>query len=426
MNSLLEHTAFDDFNADGKAKSKLLPLILAFDKLKGKNRTITISLKTTRDYYTLYQQLVRAGTKISMLDASGKEVGPQKFAQCLKKLDIANGIDLQDFIEDYYYRQILEAEGVKFSFSQVTKTKLSGMKKTITSNNSLASIGITAETEGDSWEWGTDKDSDMAKQAPEGREVWVIRTIFYEDGYPCMFVYPYEGSQISKYSTALDVFFLERSKENGIIYQYFDKKKFNLLWAACPCTYDWFIEHPVPDAQEQKSAKSNASAEDTFEEPQAEEEADYRMAESVAADRKKLRNLVESYGKADVLEYINQLNEMRTTTTSREQFASQVSDDLDMFMYDEANDNGNEHLDAWFFNDYSGKPETDEPINKYINSRIPGQWEIVQLAGNSTNVGMGIFYEPNYDVYLSLESYDEEEEYITHYDIYLSEDCPWI
>ncbi len=148
--------------------------------------------------------------------------------------------------------------------------------------------------------------------------------------------------------------------------------------------------------------------------------------ESVNEDRKALKYLVESYGKADVLKYINHLNEMRTTTTSREQFAAQVSDDLDMFMYDEANDNGNEHLDAWFFNDFSGKPETDDPINKYINSRIPGQWEIVQLAGNGTNVGMGIFYEPNYDVYLSLESYDEEEKYITHYDVYLSEDCPWI
>ncbi len=328
-NQLYEYTAFDEFNAEGKVRSRIIPLILAFDKLKGKSARISFNLKNTRDYYTLFQQLVRAGNKISMLDASGKEVGPQKFAQCLRKLGIENSVDFQEFIEDGQYREIFEAEGVKFSFSQETKSKMAAVKRTVSSNNSLAEIGITAAGEGESWEWGTDEDADMAKQAPEGRDIWVIRTIFYEDGYPCMFVYPYEGSQISKYSTALDVFFMERSKETGVIYQYFDKKKFNLLWAACPCTYDWFIEHPVPDAQEQKSAKSNASAEYTFEEPQAEEETDYRMAESVAADRKKLRMLVESYGKKDVMKFVKHIDESLDESQVKKDAIMKAYNDLD-------------------------------------------------------------------------------------------------
>ena len=300
---LYEHTSFDDLNAEGRGKSRLLPLLLAFDKIKGKANRITIPLKTSKDYYTLYQQLCAAGSKISIKNARNEEIGPDKFAKCFELLGIEDSTDLQDFIEDYTYRQILENNGIKFSFSKETRNNIIlPAERTIKSNSRLSDVGITDE-EGVTWEWGTTEDEDRMKVAPEGRDIWVIRAHEYPD-YPCMFLYPYEGTQITPYSTALDIFFMNKSKDTGIIYDFYNPKEFNLMWVACPCTYSYFLENPIPTPKEQQEAKNRHAKEQQI------EDTDYDIEEElVIRDRNKLKRLVESYGKKDVLDYVKHLNE---------------------------------------------------------------------------------------------------------------------
>ena len=82
-------------------------------------------------------------------------------------------------------------------------------------------------------------------------------------------------------------------------------------------------------------------------------------------------------------------------------------------------------LDAWFFNEFdtewAGKDNCE--INKVLNAVIPGNWQMIELSGNWTNVGLGIFYEKDYDMYLDLACYDEEEEYIDEFHLY--DKCPF-
>ena len=73
-------------------------------------------------------------------------------------------------------------------------------------------------------------------------------------------------------------------------------------------------------------------------------------------------------------------------------------------------------LDAWFFNDFS-ESKKNGSINKYLNSRIPGRWKITAVWGNGTNVGKGEFKNEEYGLTLTLECWDEYEEYIDTYEI---------
>lgn len=73
-------------------------------------------------------------------------------------------------------------------------------------------------------------------------------------------------------------------------------------------------------------------------------------------------------------------------------------------------------LDAWFFNDFS-ESKKNGSINSYLNSRIPGRWKITAVWGNGTNVGKGEFENKEYGLTLTLECWDEYEEYIDTYEI---------
>ena len=123
-----------------------------------------------------------------------------------------------------------------------------------------------------------------------------------------MFLYPVEGAKISDYSTALDKFYMNLSTDAGFMKMHVDTKKFNPLWVACPCYYDWFLKHPQPEEGESieqiEAEEAQRAAEET--------DYDYAMAESQAVeDRKSLKRLVESYGKEDVLKYVKHINERK-------------------------------------------------------------------------------------------------------------------
>lgn len=77
------------------------------------------------------------------------------------------------------------------------------------------------------------------------------------------------------------------------------------------------------------------------------------------------------------------------------------------------------NLDAWFFNDWSEDNicRKNGSINKYLNSHIPGRWKITHVWGNGTNIGMGEFKNEEYGLNLTLECWDENEEYIDTYEI---------
>lgn len=305
-NKLNEYTSYDDLNAEGRGKSRLLPLILAIDKFKGKQNKVTVPLKNNKDYYTFYQQLVKAGNKISILNPRGEEVGPQKFEQCLNLLGIEDSTDLQDFLKDSFYSELFKKEGINFSLSKEERAEARRITGRIKLQGHLAEIGITYEGEGVSWEWGTDEESDKRMVAPEGRQIWVIRSHYYDQGFPCMFVYPYEGVKISDYSTALDKFYMNLATDAGYMKEFVNTKEFNPLWVACPCYYDWFLAHPVPENGETIEEIEAAERQRVAEESDYDA---YDMDESLHADRKALKKLVESYGKKDVLNFINHLNE---------------------------------------------------------------------------------------------------------------------
>ena len=93
---------------------------------------------------------------------------------------------------------------------------------------------------------------------------------------------------------------------------------------------------------------------------------------------------------------------------TREEFYAQVTAAL-------TNAIANKSLDAWFFNDFDMDQRANDEINATLNAVIPGNW---------TNVGLGIFYEKDYDMYLDLACYDEEnEEYIDEFNLY--DKCPF-
>ena len=303
-NKLNEYTSYDELDAEGRGRSRLLPLILAIDKFKGKQNKVNVPLKNTKDYYTFYQQLVKAGSRISILNPRGEEVGPQKFEQCLNLLGIEDSTDLQDFLKDAFYAELFKKEGITFSLSKEERAEARRIAGRAKSQGQLAEIGVTYDGEGVSWEWGTDEESDRRMIAPEGRQIWVIRSHYYDQGFPCMFVYPFEGAKISDYSTALDKFYMNLATDAGYMKEFVNTKEFNPLWVACPCYYDWFLAHPVPEDGE--SIEEIEAAE----RQRAAEESDYDtydIEESLKADRKALKRLVESYGKEDIIKFVNHL-----------------------------------------------------------------------------------------------------------------------
>ena len=366
--TLFESASFSDLNAERVRRSRMLPIILAFEKMMGKDKKITISLKNSRDYYSLWQQLIAAGHRISLKNPrNGQEMGPEKFAKSLELLGLEDPTDLQSFIEDYTYRKMLEDAGVKFSFSKDTRNNvILPSERTIKSNGKLSEVGITDE-EGVTWEWGTTEDEDIMKQAPEGRDIWVIRTTHYGDGYPCMFLYPYEGSQISKYSTALDIFFMNKSKETGVIYDYYDPKKFNLLWVACPCTFDWFLEHPVPDPNAGRSSELEENMRAAEETDITSYESD-DIDESLAADRKALNRLVKSYGKKDVLNFVRHLNEASKYMTPNLLICVDTSSSINFEAY--SNYSINDILDICNIDYGASKPNAQVKIAAFADEGI--------------------------------------------------------
>lgn len=102
---------------------------------------------------------------------------------------------------------------------------------------------------------------------------------------------------------------------------------------------------------------------------------------------------------------------------TREEFYAQVETAL-------TNAIANKSLDAWFFNDFDMDKQANDEINATLNAIVPGNWQMIELSGNWTNVGLGIFYEKDYDMYLDLACYDEEnEEYIDEFNLY--DKCPF-
>ena len=303
-NKLNEYTSYDELDAEGRGRSRLLPLILAIDKFKGKQNKVNVPLKNNKDYYTFYQQLVKAGSRISILNPRGEEVGPQKFEQCLNLLGIEDSTDLQDFLKDAFYAELFKKEGITFSLSKEERAEARRIAGRAKSQGQLAEIGVTYDGEGVSWEWGTDEESDRRMIAPEGRQIWVIRSHYYDQGFPCMFVYPFEGAKISDYSTALDKFYMNLATDAGYMKEFVNTKEFNPLWVACPCYYDWFLTHPVPEDGESIEEIEAAERQRVAEESDYDT---YDIEESLKADRKALKRLVESYGKEDIIKFVNHL-----------------------------------------------------------------------------------------------------------------------
>ena len=46
---IFEHTSYDDLDSEGRAKSRLLPLRMAIQRLKGKNNKLAVPLKNFKD-----------------------------------------------------------------------------------------------------------------------------------------------------------------------------------------------------------------------------------------------------------------------------------------------------------------------------------------------------------------------------------------
>ena len=74
-------------------------------------------------------------------------------------------------------------------------------------------------------------------------------------------------------------------------------------------------------------------------------------------------------------------------------------------------------LEPYFFNWYQKDDyfKENKAINEYINSSIPGVWEMTDLWGNGTNVGEGVFWNDEYCLELHLSCFDKYEEAIDDY-----------
>ncbi len=80
-------------------------------------------------------------------------------------------------------------------------------------------------------------------------------------------------------------------------------------------------------------------------------------------------------------------------------------------------------IDAWFFNwapnDAKDKAEAESVVNKIL----PSTWRFVCIHGNGTNIGKGWFANDEYDLYLSMECFSNDEDFIDSYEVTKKEEC---
>lgn len=111
---------------------------------------------------------------------------------------------------------------------------------------------------------------------------------------------------------------------------------------------------------------------------------------------------------------------MKAESKNKESFIKELKSNLAEHISDK-------DLDAWFFNWFDDDKiltnKENKEINSYLNKLIPGNWFMISLSGNGTNVGLGTFYEPYFDTYLELACYSDDEDAID--DFYISEKCIW-
>ena len=81
----------------------------------------------------------------------------------------------------------------------------------------------------------------------------------------------------------------------------------------------------------------------------------------------------------------------------------------------------NNAIDAWFFNWADIEAESRAEAEQVLNSLLPGKWRFVNIWGNGTNVGEGWFADDEYDIYIALSSYSDEEVFIDNFDVYKKE-----
>lgn len=80
-------------------------------------------------------------------------------------------------------------------------------------------------------------------------------------------------------------------------------------------------------------------------------------------------------------------------------------------------------IDAWFFNWANADSEEKANAENLLNSLLGGQWRFVTIHGNGTNVGKGWFANDEYDFYLCLECFSEDEDFIDSYEVDKKEEC---
>ena len=68
-------------------------------------------------------------------------------------------------------------------------------------------------------------------------------------------------------------------------------------------------------------------------------------------------------------------------------------------------------LDAWFFNWADNDPIEKKEAEHVVNKILPGKWRFVHLWGNFTDVGEGWFCNDDYEVYIKLASFSDEDDY---------------
>jgi hypothetical protein len=78
----------------------------------------------------------------------------------------------------------------------------------------------------------------------------------------------------------------------------------------------------------------------------------------------------------------------------------------------------NKSLPAYFFNRANVSKKDKKEAEDTLNSLIPGKWRFVNLFGNGTNVGKGLFAEDDYGIYISLACHDKYEEAIDAFNVH--------
>ena len=345
INKLNEYKSFDEYNRQSvdwgtTSEKRLSPLTLSIKQACKENlayKNNTINLKSDRDFDSFFMNVKNAAKNVKEFYGNTLTCS-MALTKCFNSLGIYNGSDFKEFLLDPVYNDIItKTAGVTFSFNKETRKRFNDGGTIDRVLGELQELGITFDTEGVNWEWGSSRGTreerkdpsfeDYHKVAPEGKQIWVIRSHAYLDGYPCLFLYPDEvytdengeaytdengkvkKINISNYSYSLDKFYMILGKDSGIIEQFYNPREFNLLWVACPCTYDHFIHNPIPTPKETADANERKTEEDDFNMSADEFTVESVSTKSISNDRKSLKRIVESYGKKDVINFVKHLNE---------------------------------------------------------------------------------------------------------------------